>query len=77
MFSIIELDYWKTPSRRLYVCEKNQYEELTRQRDRKRLSLRRKRAPSPDDEDDDDEDRLAKIETTVGSVGSNTYHLQL
>ena len=75
MFSIIELDYWKTPSRHLYVCEKNQYEELTRQRDRKRLSLRRKRAPSPDDEDEDS--LLAKIETTVGSVGSNTYDLQL
>lgn len=70
------MEYWKTPSRRLYVARHREFEELlVKQREGKRLNLslsrKRKHKGLPEEystELEDLQEYLAKIETSVETV---------
>ena len=40
--STTDLEYWKAPSRRLYVAKRDEYDELRKQKTKNQLSLGRK-----------------------------------
>ena len=62
---IIDLEYWKCPSRRLYVAKRDEYEVLRAQKAKNRLSLSRKRKIQIDDEE---EERYSCIESNIQTV---------
>ena len=68
VLSVTEVDFWRAPSRRLYVTRHKEYEELvTQQREKKQrlsLSLGRKRRRFQSQLED--EDRLSRIENIEG-----------
>ena len=68
LFSFTDLEYWRAPSRRLYIVKLAEFEELiSKKQHRLRLSLKKKRGgPSTDDEEEDH--KIAKLEETVRSV---------
>jgi hypothetical protein len=39
----LDLEYWKVPSRRIYVAKKGEYEDIIRTKARKRLSLNQRK----------------------------------
>lgn len=45
MCIVVDLEYWKVPSRKLYVSKKSEYEDVLKVKSRKRLSLNRKKRP--------------------------------
>ena len=70
-----DLEYWKTPSRRLYVAKRGEYDELLKVKDKKRLSLSRKRKFVHVDLTEDDDERnplMVQIENNIQTV-SNIY----
>ena len=76
--TIIELDFWKCPSRRLYLSRVDSYQAVIDKRDKKRLNLsitckRRSaatRANVTSDDDDECNDKMTKIESTVDTVSA-------
>ena len=72
------MEYWKTPSRRLYVTRHKDFEEIiVKQKDLKRLnlSLTRKRKASHHIETEECSDTLARIKTTVEIVSSSPHRI--
>lgn len=60
----VDLDYWKVPSRKLYVAKKTEYEDVLKVKSRKRLSLNRKKRPVSYHEE-----RLSDEESTTTGIG--------
>ena len=77
--TIIELDFWKCPSRRLYLSRVDSYQAVIDKRDKKCLNLsitckRRSvatRANVTSDDDDECNDKMTKIESTVDTEVHN------
>lgn len=65
----IDLEYWKVPSRRFYVCKREEYNDVMKVRSRKRLSLKKKRIPAGDTPISDEEDSgLNRLENKISKV---------
>ena len=45
MYIFLDLEYWRVPSRKLYVAKRSEYEDVLKVKSRKRLSLSRKKRP--------------------------------
>lgn len=68
-----EMDYWRSPSRKLFAAKGAEYSDLSRKIVRNRKRLSRKRAS---DSGDDDllEEQLAQMESKIDSVSLNFYN---
>lgn len=68
-----EMDYWRSPSRKLFAAKGAEYSDLSRKIVRNRKHLSRKRAS---DSGDDDllEEQLAQMESKIDSVSLNFYN---
>lgn len=68
-----DLEYWKMPSRRLYVARKDEYEEILKAKSRKRLSLKGKKrkfsfALADDRDTDEDTPGIDRVERKLAKV---------
>ena len=69
----VDLEYWKVPSRKLYISKKSEYDDVMKVKSRKRLSLnRRKKRPISYEEPLSDEETTAtgihRIESKLNKV---------
>ena len=71
---IIDVEYWKTPSRKLYVARKCEYESIIKVKARKKLRLNRKKISYSEGSFSEEEDSsLMRLETKLAKVCSLCY----
>ena len=71
VYTLADLEYWKTPSRRFYGARRDEYDELLKQRGKNRLTLSKKRKMVTVDltsEDDIKHPCLARMESNIETV---------
>ena len=61
-----DIEYWRTPSRKLYVARFSEYQDLAKRRKRLGLSLGKRR----NEDSSDQEEKVSKLEETVDVVSN-------
>ena len=68
---VTDLEYWKAPSRKLYVAKKSEYEDVIKIKSRKRLSLNRRKQPTTYFEEyvsDEETSGISRVESKLEKV---------
>ena len=65
---VTHLEYWKAPSRKLYVAKKSEYEDVIKIKSRKRLSLNRRKQPTTYFEEYVSDEETSGVESKLEKV---------
>lgn len=73
LYTYIDIEYWKTPSRKLYVTRKVEYGDILKVKERKKLSLNRKKRPTViysegNLSDEEDTGGIVRLESKLAKV---------